>query len=282
MRILLTLAVLASFTAKDAAMLADDQLAAQKTANAKTTENQEAGHYVIDPTKAPKVVKGESATEIDFNKLKDVDLKKEPWLVESVGLTPGHPAFQRPRMIWADSWMYAEAPEIEIEKWVAEPPKNLAGKFVLIEVWATWCPPCRRSLPYLNFLHEKYGDDLAVIAICETDEEAIKTMKGPLKPDEIKFHLAVDTGRRFANKLGVYGIPHTVILEPQFGAVIWEGMPTQPGHELSDEKVTKILSIGKKLKESGELPKTSPLKITVSKPEKTVQPPKGEGNSVQW
>ncbi|MDR1384471.1 MAG: TlpA family protein disulfide reductase [Planctomycetaceae bacterium] len=282
MKVLKTFALLTCLTVCGVSAFADDK-PAQEIANIKTTENQqEAGPYVTDPTKAPKVVKGESAAEVDFNKLKNVDLKKEPWLVESVGLTPGHPAFQRPRMIWADSWMYAEAPEIEIEKWVTEPPKDLAGKFVLIEVWATWCPPCRRSLPYLNFLHEKYGDNLVVIAICETDEESIKTMKGPLKPDEIKFHLAVDTGRRFANKLSVYGIPHTVILEPQFGAVIWEGMPTQPGHELSDEKVTKILSIGKKLKESGEVPKTSPLKITVSKPEKTVQPPKGEGNSVQW
>ncbi len=234
----------------------------------------DAGPFITDPTKKPKAVDGEStAPVIDFNKLKNVDLEKEPWLVESAGLTPGHPALQRERMIWADSWLYADVPEIDIEHWVGDPPADMTGKFVLIEVWATWCPPCRRSLPYLNYLHEKYGDDLVVIAICETDKAALEGMEKPLKLGDLKFHLAVDTGRRFADKLGVYGIPHAVILEPQFGAVIWEGMPTQPGHELTPEKIEKMLAVGKKLKDSGKLPKESPLKFKISEPDKKATPP---------
>lgn len=234
----------------------------------------DAGPFVTDPTKRPKVVKGESAApKIDFSKLRDVDIEKEPWFVESVGLTPGHPALQRERMIWADSWLYNDAPEIDVEYWVNDPPKDLAGKFVLIEVWATWCPPCRRSLPYLNYLHEKFGDKLVVISICETDREALEKIEKPLKLADVKFHLAVDTGRRFADKLGVYGIPHAVILEPQFGAVIWEGMPTQPGHELTPDKIEKMLVIGDKLKESGKLPNETPLQFKISEPEKKAMPP---------
>jgi thiol-disulfide isomerase/thioredoxin len=238
----------------------------------------DAGPYLTDPTKKPKAVEGEpAAPAVDFNKLKNVDLEKEPWLVESAGLTPGHPALQRKRMIWADSWLYVDVPEImpeiDIEHWVGPPPADMAGKYVLIEVWATWCPPCRRSLPYLNYLHEKYGDELVVVSICETDKEALEKMEKPLKLGDIKFHLAVDTGRRFADKLGVYGIPHAVILEPQFGAVIWEGMPTQPGHELTQEKIEKMLAVGKKLRNAGRMPKESPLKFKISEPEKKVTPP---------
>ena len=234
----------------------------------------DAGPFITDPTKKPQVAQGESDKPvIDFSKLKNVDLEKEPWLVESAGLTPGHPALQRERMIWADSWLYTEVPEIDVEYWVNDPPKDLAGKFVLIEVWATWCPPCRRSLPYLNYLHEKFGDQLVVISICETDRESLEKLEKPLKLSEMKFHLAVDTGRRFADKLGVYGIPHAVILEPLYGAVVWEGMPTQPGHELTPAKVEKILAIGEKLKEAGRLPKESPLKFKISEPEKKVTPP---------
>ena len=235
--------------------------------------DDDAGPYITDVSKTPQAAKGEKGEKpvVDFEKLKNADLAKEPWLVESAALPPNHPAFQRQRMIWAESWFLNDAPEIEIEKWVTDPPGDLAGKFVFVEVWATWCPPCRRSLPLLNFYHEKYGDDLVVIAICETDEDAIKAMQGPLALKDVKFHLAVDTGRRFANKLGVYGIPHAVILEPQFGAVVWEGMPTQPGHELSDKKIEKILAIRKQLAEAGKLPKESPVKIRVSAP-----PPKPE------
>ena len=234
----------------------------------------DSGPYITDPSKAPKVVAGETTKPaIDFNKLKSIDVEKEPWLIESVGLTPGHPALQRDRMIWADSWLYVEAPEIDIEHWIGEAPEDLAGKFVLIEVWATWCPPCRRSLLYLNYLHEHFGDNLVVIAICETDQEAVEKMEQPLKLSDIKFHLAIDTGRRFANKLGVYGVPHTVILEPQFGAVIWEGFPTQPGHELTPEKIEKILAVGKKLEEAGQMPKESPLQFKISEATIKASPP---------
>ena len=228
----------------------------------------DAGPMVTDPAKQPLVVESEKKSEFDPSVLENVDLAKTPWLVESARLSASHPAFQRPKTLWAKSWFQRDVPEIEVERWVNDPPKDLTGKFIFVEVWATWCPPCRRSLPYLNFLHEKYGEDLVVISICETDEEALKQMEDPLKLEEIKFHLAVDTGRRFADKLGVFGIPHAVILEPVFGAVLWEGMPTQPGHEFSDKKIEKILAFREKLERQGRLPKESPVKIVVSEPEK--------------
>jgi thiol-disulfide isomerase/thioredoxin len=169
----------------------------------------------------------------------------QPWLVESKD-RPAIP--KRERMLWADSVQYksiaeiCDEPVIEIERWINAPPKDLTGKFVLIEVWATWCPPCRRSLPLLQYFHEKYKDELVVVSICETDEEALKKMEGTTKLADIKAPLAVDTHRRFANALGVYGIPHVVLVEPIMGAVLWEGMPTQIGAELSDEVMAKFLA----------------------------------------
>ena len=179
----------------------------------------------------------------------------------------------KPRMLWADSFLYKNIGEIfengamEVERWVNEPPKDLAGKFVLVEVWATWCPPCRRSLPLLEFYAEKYKDDLVVVSICETDEEALKKMKEPLKLEDIKTPLAVDTHRRVANTLGVYGIPHAVLIEPIFGAILWEGMPTQIGHELSDEKLGKILANRKRLADAGKLPEKAPFEFKACSPD---------------
>jgi cytochrome c biogenesis protein CcmG, thiol:disulfide interchange protein DsbE len=42
---------------------------------------------------------------------------------------------------------------------------TLAGKVVVVEMWATWCPPCRSTLAWLNTLKAKYGDRVAVIAV---------------------------------------------------------------------------------------------------------------------
>ena len=113
----------------------------------------------------------------------------EPWLVESARLPAGSEAKNRPRMIWADSFKFQYIADvvggpIEVERWVNAPPKDYAGKFVLVEVWATWCPPCRRSLPLLEYFQEKYKDDIVVVSICETDENALKRVIL-----EIKLHI---------------------------------------------------------------------------------------------
>lgn len=209
----------------------------------------------------------------------------KPWLIESKDRV----ALQnRERMLWADSVQYKniaeinDAPVIEIEHWVNEPPKDLTGKFVLIEVWATWCPPCRRSLPLLEYFHEKYKDELVVISICETDEEALKKMEGSLKLADMKAPLAVDTHRRFANALGVYGIPHAVLIEPVMGAVLWEGMPTQIGAELSDDVMSKFLAHLKNPAVQAKIPKKAPFefKACVPDPNKKYRPvPEKVGNA---
>lgn len=209
-----------------------------------------------------------------------VDLATQPWLVESVNLPPNHPALKRDRMIWADSYMWTAIEDvvgaIPVEKWATDAPKpeDFVGKYVLVEMWATWCPPCRRSLPYLNFIAKKYKDDLVVVSICETDEEAIRNMPGGrLKLDgdgddenRPEYFVAIDTGRRLANKLGVYGIPHVILLEPTVGGVVWEGMPTAPRYELDDKTLERFFKIGRKLKDAGRLPEVAPIRFEVSEP----------------
>ncbi|GHT30498.1 hypothetical protein FACS189427_08870 [Planctomycetales bacterium] len=226
----------------------------------------------------------------DNTDVKKIDIVKEPWLVESARIPSGLDYQKKPRQLWANSSVGMTIQEIlkgpiEAERWVNEPPKDITGKFVLIEVWATWCPPCRRSLALLEYYNKKYADKLVTISICETDEEALKKMEGQTKLTDIKAPLAVDTYRRFANSLGVYGIPHVVLIEPIYGAVIWEGMPTQIGYELSDTIVGKIVANLDNPAIKSKLPQKAPFefKMCPPDPEKMNEKPKAPVRSAgEW
>ncbi|MBE0536008.1 MAG: TlpA family protein disulfide reductase [Phycisphaerae bacterium] len=147
------------------------------------------------------------------------------------------------KRLWADSILWEKAPELIVEKWLTDKP-DTAGKYVLIEFWATWCPPCRRSLSLLNTFHEKYKDELVVIGISDETEADVRKLKDP----QINFYSAIDTQARTKKQLGVFGIPHVLLIEPE-GYVVWEGFPLLKGHELTEEIIEHTLSVGRNLKE---------------------------------
>jgi len=139
------------------------------------------------------------------------------------------------KRIWAKSFLDKKAPDLVVEKWLTKEPDR-KGKFVLIDFWATWCPPCRKAIPELNAFHKKFGDKLIVIGISDEPEEKVKSMASP----KIEYFSALDAQARTKKALDVTGIPHVIILDPQ-GIVRWEGFPLLDGYELTEKVVAGIL-----------------------------------------
>lgn len=133
-----------------------------------------------------------------------------------------------PKALSAKSVLDQAPPEFVVEKWLTQEP-DPKGKFVLIDFWATWCPPCRATIPKLNAFQQKYADKLVVIGVSNETEKDVRAMAAP----EIKYANAIDTQARMSNALKVEGIPHVIIVDPK-GIVRWEGFPLESGYELTD------------------------------------------------
>ena len=62
--------------------------------------------------------------------------------------------------------------------------EQAAGRVVMVEFWATWCPPCRSTLEWLGSLKKKYGDNVAILALAvESPEDKVRETVASLSPD---------------------------------------------------------------------------------------------------
>ncbi|MCW8923100.1 MAG: TlpA family protein disulfide reductase [Gammaproteobacteria bacterium] len=92
--------------------------------------------------------------------------------------------------------------------------KEWDGKIILLNFWATWCPPCLREIPEFVELQEKYGEQgFQVIGIAVDNEEDVRDY---MNETEINYPIVaaesegVELSSRYGNKIG--GLPYTVII----------------------------------------------------------------------
>ncbi len=89
--------------------------------------------------------------------------------------------------------------------------KDLRGKVVLVNFWATWCPPCRKEMPDLQALYDKYKDQgLVVLSI--SDEEAAKVTPF-IAERKISYPVLLDPGRKVNDAFAVEGIPKSFVYD---------------------------------------------------------------------
>ncbi|MCX7995162.1 MAG: TlpA family protein disulfide reductase [candidate division WOR-3 bacterium] len=87
---------------------------------------------------------------------------------------------------------------------------KLKGNVVILDFWATWCPPCRREIPHLIALYDKYKDKgLIILGISTEDKQTLETFS---RENNVNYPILLGNDEVF-RKFGVRSIPHTLFID---------------------------------------------------------------------
>lgn len=142
------------------------------------------------------------------------------------------------------------APKLATGKWVqGDPVKDFAkGKAYIVEFWATWCGPCRASIPHLNEIYSKFKDK-GLIVIGQNCWESDESLVAPFVKkmgDKMTYRVALDDkssdekgrmAKTWMEAADRNGIPSAFLVNSK-GVIIWIGHPM----ELEEETIQAALA----------------------------------------
>ncbi len=101
---------------------------------------------------------------------------------------------------------------------------NYRGRYVLLNFWATWCPPCRAELPDLAAYYAAHADE-GFILIGVNEQESPATVSRYLAEQGLDFPVVLDGNGVVMARYGVTGLPSSFLINPEGQIVqMWTGM----------------------------------------------------------
>lgn len=130
-----------------------------------------------------------------------------------------------------------------VQEWITKQPK-MDKKLLVIDFWATWCPPCRASIPHMNETASKFAADVVCVGISDENKSAFDAgmIKNKLEVSSFTYSLALDPSNKLSSFFKVKGIPSCAVVSSD-GIVRWQGQPT----ELDDATLTQLVAAQKAL-----------------------------------
>lgn len=124
------------------------------------------------------------------------------------------------------------APPIHAADWVKGAPVSIAANkgttVTVVEFWATWCGPCRTSIPHLTELRRKYAPKgVEIVGISDETSSTVSRYVEQMG-EQMDYPVATDpsraTARGYMEAFGARGIPHAFVVDRD-GAIVWHGHP---------------------------------------------------------
>ena len=115
---------------------------------------------------------------------------------------PPAPAFSLPRLAGGESAL-----------------ADFSGHYVLLNFWATWCPPCVKEMPSMARLAQRFGPQRFTVLAVSLDTVDSATVAAFVRRLELPFPILLDPTSRVADVYGANALPASFLLDPQ-GRVI--------------------------------------------------------------
>jgi thiol-disulfide isomerase/thioredoxin len=116
---------------------------------------------------------------------------------------------------FADVKVGSAFPDLASFKFEGPLPADLKGKIVIVDFWASWCGPCKKSFPVMEELQKKFGPQgLLIIAVNEDEKSA--DMDRFLKENKVSFTVVRDAapaGEKLIEKIDVRAMPSSFIID---------------------------------------------------------------------
>lgn len=114
---------------------------------------------------------------------------------------------------------------------------------VVIAFWATWCKPCRKELPAIKDVYEKYkAQGLTILAISIDSPRSLSKVKTYVKKSDLPYVFLVDPNGEQSTKLQVKDIPY-ILLANKSGEIVYTHRGYREGDEKElDEKISELLT----------------------------------------
>lgn len=110
---------------------------------------------------------------------------------------------------------------------------DLSAQWTAVEFWATWCGPCRRSIPHLTQLQALHGEDIAIVGLSNEKEKTVREFVDKQGENMAYTVGLVPPETRKAYMEGRSGIPKVFLIRPD-QTVAWIGHPGKLGPILKD------------------------------------------------
>lgn len=115
------------------------------------------------------------------------------------------------------------------------------GKIVIVDFWATWCPPCRRGIPDLVSIQKEFKGKVVIIGISLDGEQTIKDVPGFIKNYEINYPIVYGNEKVVADYGNIQSIPTAFVIDKKGNIV-----DTHVGLVPKENYVNKIKELLKK------------------------------------